>query len=171
MYTARTTLIVIPKIVIPKVSASVFHSKHRDRHGVLYSVKIRIRCLLPLREASRTARSALALAAVLTLGGCHSAYVAATISNRASGALSLIELDYPSASFGTQALAPGQDFHYRFKVLGSGPTTILWTDAAHRDHKNSGPTLQEGDEGTLTITFGPSGPTWGLQLINRAAGS
>ena len=88
----------------------------------------------------------LALAAVLTLGGCHSAYIAATIANRiASGPLSLIELDYPSASFGTQTLAPGQDFHYRFKVLGSGPTRILWTDAAYQDHKNPGPTLHEGD--------------------------
>jgi hypothetical protein len=110
-----------------------------------------------------------ALAAVLTLGGCHSANIAATISNRTPGTLSLIELDYPSASFGTQTLAPGQDFHYRFKVLGNGPTTILWTDAAHQDHKNAGPTLHEDDEGSLTVTFNPTGPTWTLQLANRVA--
>ena len=110
----------------------------------------------------------LALAALLTLTGCHSAYIAATISNRTPEPLSLIEVDYPSASFGTQALAPGQDFHYRFKVLGNGATTILWTDAAHHDQKNSGPTLREGDEGTLTITFNSStSPTWNLQLIDR----
>jgi hypothetical protein len=112
---------------------------------------------------------ALALAAVLTLTGCHSAIIAATISNRTSEPLSLIEVDYPSASFGTQALAPGQDFHYRFKVLGSGATTVLWTDTAHHDRKNSGPALQEGDEGTLTITFATNAnPTWNLQLLNRA---
>ncbi|MGA1981364.1 MAG: hypothetical protein ABSG84_02745 [Acidobacteriaceae bacterium] len=110
----------------------------------------------------------LALAALLTLTGCHSAYIAATIANRTPEPLSLIEVDYPSASFGTQALAPGQDFHYRFKVLGNGATAILWTDAAHHDHKNSGPTLREGDEGTLTVTFTSSpSPTWDLQLINR----
>jgi hypothetical protein len=113
---------------------------------------------------------ALALAALLTLSGCHSAIIAATISNRSSEPLSLIELDYPSASFGTQSLAPGQDFHYRFKVLGSGGTTVLWTDAAHHDRKNSGPSLGEGDEGSLTITFTPSAnPTWNLQLSNRAS--
>src|SRR5664279_6646483 len=95
----------------------------------------------------------LAFAAVLTLAGCHSAYIAATVSNRTPDPLSLLEVDYPSASFGTQALAPGQDFHYRFKVLGSGATAIQWTDAAHRDQKNSGPPLREGDEGALTITF------------------
>lgn len=112
---------------------------------------------------------ALALAALLPLTGCHSAMIAATISNHTAQPLSLIEVDYPSASFGTQALAPGQDFHYRFKVLGSGATTVLWTDAARHDRKNSGPDLHEGDDGTLTITFTPSAnPTWNLQLLNRA---
>jgi hypothetical protein len=115
---------------------------------------------------------ACALAAALTLSGCHSAYIATTISNRSPEPLSLIEVDYPSASFGTQTLAPGQDFHYRFKVLGSGPTTILWTDAAHHDHKNSGPALHEGDEGSLTITFpNIAAPAWSLQLVHNGAGS
>ena len=111
-----------------------------------------------------------ALAATLTLTGCHSAFIEATISNRTAEPLAVVEVDYPSASFGTQALAPGQDFHYRFKVLGSGPTTVLWTDAARHDLKNSGPSLHEGDEGKLAITFNPStGPTWNLHLLNRAA--
>jgi hypothetical protein len=86
--------------------------------------------------------------------------------------LSLIELDYPSASFGTQTLAPGQDFHYRFKIIGSGATTILWTDAAHHDHKSSGPTLRDGDDGKLTVTFNPgANPTWNLELLHPAPGS
>jgi hypothetical protein len=120
----------------------------------------------------RSFRLLLALAALLTLTGCHSAMIAATISNRTSEPLSLIEVDYPSASFGTQALAPGQDFHYGFKVLGNGPTTVLWTDTAHHDQKESGPTLREGDEGALIITFTPgSNPAWNLQLTNRATGS
>ena len=116
----------------------------------------------------RSFNSPLVLAALLTLAGCHSAYIAATISNRTAEPLSLIEVDYPSASFGTQALAPGQDFHYRFKVLGSGVTAVLWTDAARHDQKNAGPSLREGDEGTLTVTFNSgASPTWDLQLLNR----
>jgi hypothetical protein len=113
-----------------------------------------------------------AFAAALTLCGCHSAFIDATISNHTAEPLALIEVDYPSASFGTQTLRPDQDFHYRFKVLGSGPTSVLWTDAAHQDRKNSGPELREGDQGKLTIVFGPhADPTWGLQLINRSSGS
>jgi hypothetical protein len=108
-----------------------------------------------------------ALAATLTLTGCHSAYVAATISNRTPEPLSLIELDYPSASFGTQTLAPGADFHYRIKVLGSGPTTVLWTDPTRHDHKSSGPTLHENDEGTLTVVLSPTGATWDFEPLHK----
>jgi len=102
----------------------------------------------------------LALAAALLLTGCHSAHIEATISNHTAETLTLVEVDYPSASFGTQTLASGQDFHYRFKVLGSGPTTLIWTDPTHHEHKSPGPALHESDEGTLTITLQPAGPTW-----------
>jgi hypothetical protein len=106
-----------------------------------------------------------ALAAVFAVTGCHSAIIDATISNRTTEPLSLVEVDYPSASFGTQSLAPGRDFHYRFKVLGNGPTTILWTDATHHDHKSSGLNLHEGEEGKLDILFNPNAaPTWDLLL-------
>jgi hypothetical protein len=109
----------------------------------------------------------LALAAALTLAGCHSAHIDATIANRTAGPLTLIEVDYPSASFGTQTLAPGADFHYRFKVLGSGPATVQWTDAANHDHKSTGPSLHENDEGALTIQFNPPGDViWSEQFTN-----
>jgi hypothetical protein len=112
------------------------------------------------------------LAFSLSLSGCHSANIAATISNHTNAPLSLVEVDYPSASFGTQTLAPGQDFRYRFKVLGSGGTTLLWTDATHQDHKSAGPHLSEGDEGSLAITFSVGAePSWTLQLVQRAPGS
>jgi len=74
--------------------------------------------------------------------------------------IELIEVDYPSASFGTQNLAPGADFHYRFKVLGSGSTKLLYTDSAHKDHKSDGPPLAEGAEGSLAIVIASSGVTW-----------
>ncbi|MDP9037728.1 MAG: hypothetical protein M3O02_00465 [Acidobacteriota bacterium] len=101
------------------------------------------------------------------LVGCHSAYIEATVVNRTAQPIPLVEIDYPSASFGTQNLAPGAEFHYRFKVLGSGGTTVLWTDAAHRDGKAPGPTLREGDEGRLRVAFMPGGPVWDEALTSR----
>jgi hypothetical protein len=116
----------------------------------------------------RPLRLPLALVVALLSSGCHSAFIEATISNQTTEPLSLVEVDYPSASFGTQTLMPGQVFHYRFKILGSGPTTLLWTDAEHHDHKNSGPLLHEGQEGAMRIAFAEgSAPAWSLQLVNR----
>ncbi|RXH56578.1 hypothetical protein [Granulicella sibirica] len=106
----------------------------------------------------------LALAALLLpLAGCHSAYIEADVMNHTTQPIQLLEVDYPSASFGTQNLAPGAIYHYRFKVLGSGPTKLLYTDASHKDHTSSGPAFKEGDEGRLTIDLTESGPTWKFQ--------
>ena len=103
---------------------------------------------------------AVALAALIALTGCHSPYVAATVSNYTSRPIELLEVDYPSASFGTQNLAPGADFHYRFKVLGSGSMKLLYTDSTHQDHKSDGPFLKEGAEGPLSIVITDTGVTW-----------
>ena len=102
----------------------------------------------------------LALLPILVITGCHSPYVEATVSNRTPQPMRLLEVDYPSASFGTQNLAPGADFHYRFKVLGSGSMKLLYTDSAHHDHKSDGPFLKEGAEGPLTILITDAGVTW-----------
>ncbi len=100
------------------------------------------------------------LTALFATAGCHSPYVVATVSNRTSKPIELLEVDYPSASFGTQNLAAGSDFHYRFKVLGSGSMKLLYTDSTHQDHKSDGPFLKEGAEGPLAITITETGVTW-----------
>jgi hypothetical protein len=108
--------------------------------------------------------AALLLLIVPGLAGCHSAFIDATVSNRTAKPVTLVEVDYPSASFGTQTLAPGQDFHYRFKVLGSGPVKLLYTDTANTEQHSTGPDLSESDEGKLTIVITPTGPTWTPQF-------
>ena len=103
---------------------------------------------------------AVALATLIAITGCHSPYVTATVSNRTRRPIELLEVDYPSASFGTENLAPGADFHYRFKVLGSGNMKLLYTDSTHQDHKSDGPILKEGAEGPLAIVITDTGVTW-----------
>jgi hypothetical protein len=92
--------------------------------------------------------------------GCHSAYIETTIRNRTDQPVTLVELDYPSASFGTQEIAPGREFHYRFKVLGSGKLKLIYTDTARAEHDIPGPELKEGDEGLLLVTITPTGAQW-----------
>jgi hypothetical protein len=120
--------------------------------------------LLPLPRRAALLLLPCALAAGLT--GCHSHYIDATLRNANPGPITVVELDYPSASFGRDLLAPGAEYHYRFKVLGNGPTKILWTDDRHIDHTVPGPTLHEGDEGRLTVTL-TSTATWDVALQPR----
>ncbi|MEO6911853.1 MAG: hypothetical protein ABI158_13115 [Edaphobacter sp.] len=108
----------------------------------------------------RSLRILASLVCLLALAGCHSDYVQATISNHTSQPILLLEVDYPSASFGTQMLAPGADFNYRFKVLGDGQVNLTYTDQSHHDHKSQGPYLNEKADGPLQITIAPDGVHW-----------
>ncbi|QNI33737.1 hypothetical protein H7849_07400 [Alloacidobacterium dinghuense] len=93
----------------------------------------------------------------LTFTGCRSAFVSATITNNSAAPVTLIEVDYPSASFGVGALAPGAQFHYRFKIQGGGPIKLQFTDASGKAHTASGPDLQQGEQGTLQMNIESSG--------------
>ena len=90
------------------------------------------------------------------VAGCRSAFVSATITNQSAAPVTLLEVDYPSASFGIGTLAPGAQFHYRFKIQGGGPITLQFTDASGKAHTASGPDLQEGEQGSLQVNIDPS---------------
>ncbi len=97
---------------------------------------------------------------LLGVVGCRSAYVEADVVNATGAAVSLVEVDYPSASFGVESLAAGARYHYRFKILGSGATKVLWTDAARKEHTVAGPELHEGEQGPLTVTIQGETAAW-----------
>ena len=98
----------------------------------------------------------LALTLLLLPLGCHSAYVMAHVQNVSTHPISLIEVDYPSASFGKDVLQPSATYDYRFKVLGDGQTSVAWTDDHQSAHTSKGPSLREGDEGVLDVKIGSS---------------
>lgn len=104
------------------------------------------------------------LAGIMLAGGCKSPYVSATVTNETGGPVTLVEVDYPSASFGRESLAAGAVYPYRFKVLGSGTTKVSWTDARRKEHTAAGPELHEGQQGQLGITLTPTGAEWSPQL-------
>ncbi len=100
----------------------------------------------------RLVRGVVGSVSLALLAGCHSHYVEATISNASPGVVTVVQVEYPSASFGVQMLQPGQVFHYRFKVYGSKPIALSYFDAKTKEHHQTGPVLREGDEGRLQIT-------------------
>lgn len=86
--------------------------------------------------------------------------IAAHVENRTGQPVSLIEVDYPIQSFGRDAIPTNGSFNFRFKIVGSGPVFISWTDAAHHAHKSKGPTVHEGQHGEITIDLTPTGAQW-----------
>jgi hypothetical protein len=104
------------------------------------------------------------LVGIVGVSGCKSAYVGATVRNETGGPVSLLEVDYPSASFGKESLGTGGSYSYRFKVLGSGATKVSWTDAERKEHAATGPALREGQHGQLMITLTPGGAQWAPEL-------
>jgi hypothetical protein len=91
---------------------------------------------------------------LLALGGCHSPVVNATIVNQSGAQVQLVELDYPSASYGVSLLDAGASYPYHFEVHGSGKLHISFQDAGGGAHQSDGPQLKEGDQGTLRVTIG-----------------
>lgn len=126
-------------------------------------------CKRPESLASRFFSMAWPTFAFALLAGCHSAFVETTIDNQGPAPLQLIEVDYPSASFGVGALAPDSQFYYRFKIQGSGPLKLQFTDAQGQPHTIDGPQLSQGQEGHLTIVIDPAGKVaWQTSLTPKS---
>jgi hypothetical protein len=99
----------------------------------------------------------LAVTAIVAATGCHSYHVDSTVENRTGAPIQLLEVDYPSASFGADTLAAGQVFHYRIQLRGSGPLKVQYTAADGHQAQIDGPSVVERQEGTLEIVLLPGG--------------
>jgi hypothetical protein len=95
--------------------------------------------------------------ALAGMAGCHSYHVETVVENRTGEAIQLLEVDYPSASFGADSLASGADFHYRIQVQGSGRLKVLYTSKEGRPMQIDGPALAERQDGRLEIVLLPGG--------------
>lgn len=96
------------------------------------------------------------LVAVTALAACHSSHVDITVENRTGAPIRLLEVDYPTASFGKDSLPAGATFHYRIQVLGGGPVKVQYAAADGHQPQIQGPALAENQEGTLEIVLLPN---------------
>lgn len=106
--------------------------------------------------------------AASTLAGCHSAFINAHIVNDTGGAVSEVEVDYPSASFGKDRMTAGATYDYRFKVLGSGPVKVEWLNGKGQQQTITAGhlTLSEGDEGALDVVLHMTGAEINFRSIH-----
>jgi hypothetical protein len=102
--------------------------------------------------------SAILLPTLFLASGCHSYHVETTVENRTGAAIQLLEVDYPSASFGANSLASGAIFHYRIQLRGSGPLKVQYATGDGRQIVQiDGPMLAEPQQGQLQIVLLPAG--------------
>ena len=99
----------------------------------------------------------MAFAGMLSAAGCKSYWVDARIENQTGQPIHELEVDYPSASFGANTVAPGATMHYRFQIRGSGPLKVEYTSGDGKTAQAQGLTLTEHQQGELTIRLLPRG--------------
>jgi hypothetical protein len=88
---------------------------------------------------------------------CHSYHIEATVKNDTGGPISLLEVDYPTASFGADAVAASGEVHHRIQTRGDGLLKVLYTDESGKQVQINGPKLYENQEGKIEIDLQPKG--------------
>lgn len=93
------------------------------------------------------------LAAIVAMAGCRAKLVEVRVVNSGTTVLHNIEVDYPSASFGTSNLAPGATYIYRIQLQDAGRMTVEFFDSKEKSHSGKGPYVAQGQQGMLTLTL------------------
>jgi hypothetical protein len=101
----------------------------------------------------KTARVCFALLLLVFLAGCRAHMVTIKLINTSAAPLSTIIVDYPSATFGKDKLAPGETFSSPVKLTDDGPLKVQFTDANGGNHAYTGPILHKSEEGSIDIKF------------------
>lgn len=118
-----------------------------------------------MRSLRKVFAPSLAVVFCLTPCACRSAYVQTAIVNHSGDKVQLVEVDYPSASFGTQQIDNNATYNYRFKILDSGAVKITYMGAGNKTYTATGPQLRQGQQGTLTVTLDGGGKVdWATNL-------
>lgn len=95
--------------------------------------------------------------ALLVASGCHSYQVETTVENRTGQTIQLLEVEYPSATFGANSMVAGETLHYRIQLRDSGPLKVRYTGVNGQAAQVQGPVVAERQEGRLQIVLLPGG--------------
>jgi hypothetical protein len=115
----------------------------------------------------RTARIIVALLLAALLAGCRAHMVTIKLVNTSTEPISTIIVDYPSATFGKDKLAPGETFSSSVKFIDTGKLKVQFTDAKGGNHTYSGPVLYRDAEGTVEIRLDQNNASAFPNLITR----
>ena len=110
-----------------------------------------------VRTSPKLVIAAIAVLGLSLMTACHASHIEATVENHTDGTVTLLEVDYPSASFGKDTLASDEVFHHRIQTRGSGPISVQYTGPHGRTVQVQGPQMYEQQEGSVEILLLPNG--------------
>ena len=111
---------------------------------------------------------ALLMTGTMIVSACHSYHIETTVKNDTGSSITLLEVDYPSASFGADALDANGTYHHRIQTRDSGAMKVQYTGPNGKQVQITGPTLYEGQEGRIEIDLLPNGKAEFHPVLNPA---
>lgn len=112
----------------------------------------------------KTIRTIVAVLAVAMLAGCRSHMVTIRLINSSAEPISTIIVDYPSATFGKDKLAPNETFSSSVKVTDTGALKVQFSDAKGVRHSYTGPVLRPDAGSDIEIRFTQENATADVRL-------
>ncbi|HMC32467.1 MAG TPA: hypothetical protein VKL99_16645 [Candidatus Angelobacter sp.] len=114
----------------------------------------------------RTAKAVIVLLFAAMLAGCRAHMVTIRLINTSIEPLSIIIVDYPSATFGKDKLVPGETFSSPVKLTETGPLKVQFTDAKGANHTYIGPIVHQNAEGSIEIKLDQNSAAATINLIH-----
>lgn len=93
---------------------------------------------------------------LLALTACRAHMLSIRLNNTSAESISTIIVDYPSATFGKDKLAPGETFSSPVKITDNGPLKVQFTDVKGGIHTYTGMKLHPNQEGSIEIRLDQS---------------
>lgn len=112
----------------------------------------------------KSLRFAVTLVFVIALSGCRAHVVKISLTNASTEPIKTIIVDYPSATFGKDTLAPRETYFSLVKPVDKGPITVRFTDAQGVSHTYKSASLQPGDDGWVSIKLTQTSAETGFDL-------
>lgn len=112
----------------------------------------------------KSLRFAVALVFVIALAGCRAHVVKIILTNASPEPIKTIIVDYPTATFGKDTLAPHETYFSLVKPVDKGPITVRFTDAQGGSHIYKSISLQQGDDGSVDIKLAQTSAETGYDL-------
>jgi hypothetical protein len=105
-----------------------------------------------------------ALVFVIALAGCRAHVVKISMTNTSTEPIKTIIVDYPSATFGKDMLAPRETYFSLIKPVDKGPIKVRFTDAQGVNHSYESISLEQGDDGSVNIKLTQTSADTGYDL-------